>query len=120
MTAAGRVDARTRPGSTARLEDLIPIAVVIGAGCESCAESTVKRALANGVARSQIGRALRIVARVRSTDCFQQAVGVELAARMDGPLAAGAHALRRRDAGTETEAGACCGTTRAPTPQGSV
>jgi AhpD family alkylhydroperoxidase len=118
MTPAGRVDAKNRPDARTRLEDLIPIAVVIGAGCETCAESTVKRALRNGAPRSQIERTLRIVAHLRSADCFQQAVGVEVTGRMEGPLAAGANALRERDA--ETEAGACCGASPASTPRGSV
>jgi AhpD family alkylhydroperoxidase len=118
MTATERVDAKNRPDATARLQDLIPIAVVIAAGCESCAESTVKRALRNGAAPSQIERTLRIVAHFRSAECFQQAVGTEVTRRMEGPLAAGANALRERDA--ETEAGACCGTSRASAPRDSV
>ena len=118
MTATERVDVKNRPDATARLQDLIPIAVVIAAGCESCAENAVKRALQNGVARSQIERTLRIVAHFRSAECFQRAVGVEVTGRMDGPLAASTNALRERDA--EAETGTCCGTTHPPTPQGSV
>lgn len=118
MMPTEQVDLKNRPDATARLQDLIPIAVVIAAGCESCAESTVKRALANGVARSQIERTLRIVARFRSADCFQQAVGTEVTRRMEGPLAAGAGALREGDAQTEAEA--CCGALPASTPRSSV
>jgi Carboxymuconolactone decarboxylase family len=80
--------------ATSRLEDLIPIAVVVAAGCESCAESMVKRALGNGTAPALIKLTLGIVARLRSTDCFVDAVGEEAAARMDKPLAAGRGVLR--------------------------
>jgi hypothetical protein len=107
MKPGVRIDAKGRPDAASRLEDLIPIAVVIAAGCEGCAESMVGRALRNGAARPQIERTLKIVAHLRSTDCFQRAVGVEVAERMDGPLAAGANALSQRDA--PAEAVACCG-----------
>ena len=100
----GRDDADRRVAP--RLEDLIPIAVVIAAGCESCAERMVTRALQSGSSRRQIERTLRIVAHLRSADCFLQAVGVEVAGRMDAPLAAGAGALHGRD--PQSEQGPCC------------
>jgi AhpD family alkylhydroperoxidase len=90
----------------AHLEDLIPIAVVIAAGCESCADSMVKRALQNGATRRQVAHALGIVAHLRSSDCFLKAVGAELAERMDRPLAAGRSALRA--AREQSETCSCC------------
>jgi AhpD family alkylhydroperoxidase len=120
MTSTAGVSGGNRLAAAARLQDLIPIAVVIAAGCESCAEGAVRRALQNGVARSQIERTLRIVAHFRSADCFQQAVGAEVARRMEGPLAAGVRVLREREDATETDAGGCCGTAGPSTPQGSV
>jgi alkylhydroperoxidase/carboxymuconolactone decarboxylase family protein YurZ len=83
---------------TTKLEDLIPIAVVIAAGCESCAEKMVHRAIDQGSPKPLIGRTLRIVARLRSLDCLAQAVGPEVIARMDKPLQAGEKAL----------GGSCC------------
>jgi len=103
---------------TVRLEDLVLIAVVIAGGCESCAENMVRRALANGTAGALIKRTLGIVARLRSTDCFVQAVGAEVAARMDRPLAAGRNVLRA--ARPFAEGAGCCAPARpavAPDPR---
>jgi AhpD family alkylhydroperoxidase len=126
MTPGERIDAQGRPDATSRLEDLIPIAVVIAAGCEGCAESMVRRALRNGATRRQIERTLKIVAHLRSTDCFQRAVGVELAGRMDGPLTAAVNALSEPSAATEervvgqADGGACCGPLRASNVRDAV
>jgi AhpD family alkylhydroperoxidase len=107
MTSAEGGDSQGRADQrAARLENLIPIAVVIAAGCESCADSMVKRALQNGATRRQVAHALGIVAHLRSTDCFLKAVGVELAERMDRPLAAGRSALRA--AREQSETCSCC------------
>ena len=76
------------------LDELIPIAVVIAAGCEPCAERMVERALRQGTPRHLIKRTLAIVAHVRSRDCFAQAVGSDVIARMEKPLEAGREALR--------------------------
>ncbi len=81
------------------LEDLIPIAVAIAAGCERCAETLVNRALERGGGKPLVGRTLAIVAAVRSRSCFAQAVGPEVIARMDGPLEAGKKALGLAGAG---------------------
>ena len=86
-----------RGPTTLGLWDLIPIAVVIAAGCESCSERMVSAALARGVARPQIELTLKIVAHLRSRGCFAQAVGSEVVARMAGPLAAGMKALGAPD-----------------------
>lgn len=83
--------------SEPRLEDLIPIAVVIAAGCESCAERMVQRALDRGSARAPIERTLGIVAHLRSLDCLAHKVGPEVIARMEKPLQAGRKALRAAD-----------------------
>jgi hypothetical protein len=77
-----------------RLEDVIPIAVVIAAGCESCAQSMVKRALRQGAPGQLVRQTLAIVARVRSADCFVEAVGPDVIARMEKSLQAGRNALR--------------------------
>lgn len=80
--------------TTSWLEELIPIAVVIAAGCEPCAVRMVDRALERGAPADQVMRTLRILAQVCSTDCFARAVGAEVVARMRTPLAAGSKALR--------------------------
>jgi alkylhydroperoxidase/carboxymuconolactone decarboxylase family protein YurZ len=79
---------------TPRLEDLIPIAVVVAAGCESCAERMVRRAQEQGSPKSLIERTLGIVAHLRSLECLAQAVGPEVIARMEKPLEAGRKTLR--------------------------
>ena len=79
--------------STAALQALIPIAVVIAAGCESCATSMVERALSQGTPKHLIRRTLATVAYVRSRGCFAQAVGPDVVARMEKPLEAGTRAL---------------------------
>ncbi len=88
------------------LEDVIPIAVVIAAGCERCAERMVSAALARGAPKLYIERTLRIVAHLRSRDCFAQAVGPEVIARMARPLAAGKKRLRTPDLVPEDRT--CC------------
>jgi AhpD family alkylhydroperoxidase len=97
-------DADQRPGP--RVKDLIPIAVVIAAGCESCADNMVRRALDNGATKRQVQYTLGVIAHLRSSDCFLKAVGVEVAERMDRPLAAARNALRASS--QRGEACACC------------
>lgn len=80
--------------STVALESLIPIAVVIAAGCEPCAESLVERALRLGTPADLIERALAIVAYVRSRPCLERAVGAEVVEHMQKPLQAGQRTLR--------------------------
>jgi alkylhydroperoxidase/carboxymuconolactone decarboxylase family protein YurZ len=93
--------------ATARLEDVIPIAVVIAAGCEPCAKSMVERALSQGTPAPLVRRTLGIVARLCSTECFVQAVGPEVIARMEKPLQAGRRALL--ESGASTKEQSCCG-----------
>jgi len=76
------------------LADLIPIAMVIAAGCEDCAERMVGRALQQGCRRSAIEQTLGIVTYLSSRDCFAQAVGPEAVGRMAGPLRAAKRAVR--------------------------
>lgn len=71
------------------LENLIPIALVIAAGCESCAEKMVARALEQGSPRRHVQKTLQVIAKMQKLDCFAQAVGPEAVARMRKPLAAG-------------------------------
>ncbi len=79
--------------SEARLQDLIPIAMVIVGGCEPCAESMVNRALKQGSSWQDIDKTLRIVARTQALECFAKAVGPDVIARMERPLAAGRRTL---------------------------
>ncbi len=91
--------------STAALQTLIPIAVVIAAGCESCAASMVERALSQGTSEHLIRRTLATVAYVRSRACFAQAVGSDVVARMEKPLEAGTRALRGAQRSTQRAGG---------------
>jgi alkylhydroperoxidase/carboxymuconolactone decarboxylase family protein YurZ len=80
--------------SETRLQDLIPIAMVIVGGCEPCAEKMVTRALKQGSSWQDIEMTLRIVASMQKADCFAKAVGMDVIARMEKPLAAGWRTLR--------------------------
>lgn len=98
-------DSHSRHAGENRLEDLIPIAVVIAAGCESCAGRMVERALREGSTPRGIERSLRIVEHQRSLDCFRSAVGPDVVARMEKPLEAARKTLAAaRPAGDD-----CCG-----------
>ncbi len=77
-----------------KLQDLIPIVMVIVGGCEPCAEKTVKRALQQGSSWQDIDKTLRIMANMQRADCFLKAVGADVVARMEKPLAAGWRSLR--------------------------
>jgi alkylhydroperoxidase/carboxymuconolactone decarboxylase family protein YurZ len=75
------------------LENLIPIAVVIAAGCEPCAEKMVRRALERGSAAQDIRKTLGLVAHMQDLDCLAENVGPAALARMEKPLAAGKRTL---------------------------
>lgn len=77
-----------------KLQDLIPIAMVIVGGCEPCAESTVKRALEQGSSWQDIDMTLQIIADMQRRDCFAKAVGADVVARIEKPLAAGRRTLQ--------------------------
>lgn len=78
-----------------KLQNLIPIAMVIVGGCESCAEKMVERALLEGSTFQEIDKTLRIVAGMQKLGCFAGAVGPEVTARMEKPLEAGRRALEK-------------------------
>lgn len=82
--------AQARPeeaGAREKLEDLVPIAVVITAGCESCAEGMVRRAVEAGSAPRHILRTIAIVADLHERECFRKSIAPEVVERMKGPLA---------------------------------
>ncbi len=104
-SASGQFEAQK---TEARLQDLIPIVMVIVGGCETCAEKMVARALSEGCAWQDIDRTLRITAGMQKMDCFASAVGPEVVSRMHKPLAAGRRSLERAVA-PRAEAGCGCG-----------
>ena len=69
-----------------KLEDLIPIAVVITAGCEGCAERNVRRAIEAGSVPRHVLRTIAIVADLRERECFRANIAPEVVERMKGPL----------------------------------
>lgn len=69
-----------------KLEDLIPIAVVITAGCEECAERNVRRAIEAGSVPRHVLRTIAIVADLRERECFRAKIAPEVVERMKGPL----------------------------------
>jgi alkylhydroperoxidase/carboxymuconolactone decarboxylase family protein YurZ len=75
------------------LESLIPIAVVIAAGCEPCAEKMVRRALDQGSTAKDIRKTLGLIAHLQDLDCLAENVGPAALARMEKPLAAGKRTL---------------------------
>ena len=81
--------------SEAKLQNLIPIAMVIVGGCEPCAEKMVMRALKQGSSWQDIEKTLKITANMQRTDCFAKAVGTDVIARMEKPLAAGWRTLQQ-------------------------
>lgn len=68
--------------------------MVIVGGCETCAEKMVTRALEVGSSCQDVDKTLRIVANMQRLDCFAKAVGTDVIARMDKPLAAGQRTLQ--------------------------
>jgi hypothetical protein len=90
------------------LPDVIPIAVVIGVGCERCTEHLIQQARWRGVPEALIARTLGIVARVCSAECLVRAVGPEVVGRMRRSLRAGKRVLRQGHA--RVKGGGCCGT----------
>jgi alkylhydroperoxidase/carboxymuconolactone decarboxylase family protein YurZ len=108
MTPTEPVSQEVRSGRAMPwLEDLIPIAVVISAGCERCAQSMVQRALRRGGAQLLIERTLGIIEHVGSAECLAQAVGPDVIARMETSLRAARRALS--EAGPSLEDRGCCG-----------
>ena len=71
-----------------RIENLMPVGMLIALGCETCAGQAVQWALAHGSSPQDVEAALRTVAVVQKLDCFREKFGGEVAARMAKPLAA--------------------------------
>jgi AhpD family alkylhydroperoxidase len=95
--------------SKGNLQNLIPIAVVVTGGCESCAEKRVKQALTEGSTWEQVKETLDILADMQKRECVLKALGPEVVARMEKPLAAGRRALQEAKP-VELAASACgCG-----------
>lgn len=86
--------AASRPKREPRLQDLIPIAVVIAGGCESCAERMVEHALKEGCPWDDIDKTLRILSGMQKLDCLAKAIGPEFVTRMDKPIAAAQRTMR--------------------------
>ncbi len=78
-----------------KLQDLVPIVMVIVGGCETCAERLVTRALQEGSSWQDIDKTLRIVADMQRRECFAKAVGADVTNRMEKPLAAGLRTLQQ-------------------------
>ena len=89
-------EAAARETPAPRLEALVPIAVVIAAGCEPCAERMVNRALDEGCSARDVRKTLGIVADMQRRDCLSDAVGAEVLGRMERPLARGMQTLKSR------------------------
>ncbi len=104
--------------SKGNLENLIPIAVVVAGGCEPCAEKMVKQALAQGSTREDIDQTLRILADMQKRECVAKALGQDVVARMEKPLAAGRSTLQQAVA--DDRCGAGCGCTETVSPGRSV
>ncbi len=97
LQSPGNVEARSPAvgDSEMRLQDLLPIAMVIVGGCESCAERMVERALAQGSSLQDVDKTLRIVAGMQKLDCFANSVGPDVISHMEKPLQAGRRTLER-------------------------
>jgi hypothetical protein len=85
----------SEPLSKPKLQDLVPIVMVIVGGCKPCAENMVKRALQQGSSWHDIDKTLQIVAGMQKLNCFAKAVGPEVIGRMEKPLAAGRRTLEQ-------------------------
>lgn len=79
---------------TTRLEDLVPIAVVIAAGCEPCAERMVARALAAGASRGDVRKIIGIAWHMAGEACLADAVGPDVLERMKKPVKRAREALK--------------------------
>ena len=81
--------------SKGNLDSLIPIAVVIVGGCEPCAEKMVKQAMSQGSSWQDVDQTLRILTDMQKRDCVAKALGPDVVARMEKPLAAGRKTLQQ-------------------------
>ncbi len=76
-----------------RIENVMPVGMLIVLGCESCAAEAVQWALAQGSTTEDINLALNTVAAVQKLECFNQKFGADVSGRMEKPLAAARKAL---------------------------
>ncbi len=81
--------------SKSNLQNLVPIAVVVVGGCETCAEKMVAQALAQGSSWEEVEETLGILADMQKRSCVLQALGAEVVNRMEKPLAAGRRTLEQ-------------------------
>ena len=100
--------------SKGNLQNLIPIAVVVVGGCEPCAEKMVKQALAQGSSWEDVDQTLRILADMQKRECVAKALGPEVVARMEKPLAAGCRTLQQAVAADPSWAPCGCAETISP------
>jgi alkylhydroperoxidase/carboxymuconolactone decarboxylase family protein YurZ len=99
-TAGEVVSTRLVPGTSeavlvGRIENLIPIGVLVALGCEKCAGEAVTWALQQGSSTEDIDRALRTLASMQTLDCFKLQFGADAAARLEKPLVAARHVLEQ-------------------------
>jgi alkylhydroperoxidase/carboxymuconolactone decarboxylase family protein YurZ len=73
---------------TNRIEDLIPIGVVIGLGCKPCTKFYVDKALEKGCAKEDLRKIVSIVESLTGSECLRKAVGDERVDRMKESLIA--------------------------------
>jgi len=78
-----------------RIENLMPVGMLIALGCEACAAEAVQYALAQGSTPEDLEHALRTVEVVHKLGCFTEKFGPDAAARMERPLAAAWNALHQ-------------------------
>ena len=95
--------------SKGNLQNLVPIAVVVVGGCEPCAEKMVTQALAQGSSWQDVDETLRILADMQKRQCVIQALGADMVARMEKPLAAGRRTLEQARPGQAAIGGCGCG-----------
>jgi len=71
---------------TDRMEDLIPIAVVIGVGCKPCTKFYINKALEKGCLKDDLKKVISIAESLEKSECLRKAVGEEQVDRMKEPL----------------------------------
>ncbi len=99
----------TRPSDQPTLQNLIPIALVIAAGCEPCAEKMVRRALQEGSSRREVLKTIGIVEHLHGSECFRSAIAQEIRDRMEKPLARARQTAEEAGAeGKEGSGRSCC------------
>jgi hypothetical protein len=91
-------NARVIPGTNetmivGRIENLIPIGVLIVLGCDKCSAEAVNWTLQQGRSLDDVERTLRTVAAMQKLDCFKNQFGPDVNTRMERPLAAAREAL---------------------------